>query len=190
MKRQLITVALLGGVCLAPIAAQAQSAGPSTINLTGEVAQQCMLGSPDLSDLSFGDLTGPDGRLTTGLTGGGEVRTATIANAWCNTPSTLSVESEPMSMGAGAPAYATPAGFSRYITYDAKVTGWPTAIDYRPMIGDLERTTDANEPHAQPLVIEVSRLDTLNADGTAPLTGMVVEAGSYTGSVTLTLTVQ
>src|SRR5690606_23865011 len=152
-----------------PLAAQAQSS--STITINGDVEKACVIGQPTLTTLNIGDMTGADGRITPALAGASVAVSTTIDSAWCNAPSTLSLDGSPMAL-TPAPGYATPAGFARLVTYDATLTGWPTALVDRPLNGDAAKTTDASSAHAATpsLTLEISALEALDAAGTAPNT--------------------
>ncbi|MBB4082324.1 hypothetical protein [Brevundimonas lenta] len=189
MNRKLFAALTASVLCLAPVAAHAQSSDSATVSLSADVEEQCVLGSPSLTTLSLGDMTGPDGKLTSTMTGASALVSAQIDNAWCNAPSTLSVNAEVLSMGTSAPAYATPAGFSRLLTYDAAVSGWPSPVVDSPVNGDTGVSTAAVGAHAESLLLEISGLDTLNSAGTAVASGMVVEAGTYSGAIVLSLSI-
>lgn len=185
MKRTTPFIAA-AALLLTPLAAQAQV----TVIVTGTVDEQCALGAPDLVVLDLGDLTGPDGRLTPTLLSSATAVQTDISSAWCNTPSTLTVEAEPLNQGASAPGYATPVGFSRLLTYDAILEGWPTAVSHRPLTGSAPSSTDAGEARSNPLTLSIASLQTLNADGTAEVADLVIEAGSYSGSIEISVSVQ
>ena len=173
-------IALMG----LPMAAHAQSAS-STVTISGEVEQACTLGAHSAAELNLGDITGADGRLAPGL-----AQSTTIAVAWCNTPSEMTLAAEPLSL-VTPPGYTTPTGFSRLITYDATVGGWAEALAHRPLVGDLSNSVTASTPWAaDPLEISISSLATLNADGSAEAPTAFVEAGEYTATVTISLAIQ
>ena len=186
MKRiafAITTAALLA----APLAAHAQSTQTSTVNLEGDVAEACVLGQPETVDLALGDLTGDDGKLGANLRGA-NVASTVIPIAWCNTPSVISINGEPMSL-VTPPAYSTPPGFARLITYTATVTGWESALFDRPVIGDAAKTDEALEAYAaDPLGIVISALSTLDAGGTIE-NDVFLEAGAYSGTIVIGLTV-
>ena len=113
----------------------------------------------------------------------------TIDNAWCNAPSTLSLDGSPLAL-TPAPAYSTPTGFARLITSDATLSGWPTPLVDRPLNGDSAKTVDADGAHASQLTLAISALEALDAGGTAPNTTAVLEAGGYEGAVVVSVAVQ
>ena len=188
MTRRLI-IALAGFTALAlPGVALAQEAS-QTVTLTAEVDEACVLGSPQLDNLPLGDLTGADGRLDPSKTGTTVLQTTAFLVAWCNTPSVLGLNAEPLAL-TSAPAYATPTNFSRLLTYDATLVGWPSDLVDRPTVGSAAQSLDADSPHAAPsdgLRLDISRLQTLNAAGTVETAGLALEAGTYSGTVTVTL---
>lgn len=176
---------VVAAFALTPLAAQAQV----TVNLTGTVNEQCALGIPDLVVLNLMDLTGPDGRLTAELLSATPKVQTDIPNAWCNMPSTLKIEAAPLSQ-AVAPGYNTPAGFSRLLTFDAVLEGWPAEIRHRPLLGSAASTTSANTPHAHDLTLSIASLQTLNADGASEAAGLVVEAGAYSTEIVISVGAQ
>lgn len=185
MTRNLLAVAAaVCTVCALPMTAHAQQ---SSINLTGEVTKQCMLGAPATATLALGDLTGSDGKLNAGLLNNAALLSTDISNAWCNAPAVLTVSATTMNQGTAAPAYDPPAGFSRHITYTAAIGGWVSPISYRPMSNSVALPTSSSQAHAETLTITIGNLQTLNAGGTAEAAGQVVEAGNYSGTITLTL---
>lgn len=186
MKR--IAFAASVAVLLAtPLAAQAQTT--STITLTGNVDEACVLGDPDTTELDLGILTGPDGRLDSSLVSSAVSASTVIPVAWCNAPSVMTLDASPLSL-VTPPAYATPAGFSRLITYTANLAGWIDALSDRPTIGDSGSSRPASSAHAaDPLEIEISELATLDAAGTTEASAFL-EAGAYSGTIVIGLTVQ
>ena len=185
LTRTLLILGAAAAALGAPAVASAQST--STINLNAQVDQQCMLGAPSSTTLDLGVLTGDDGRLDPAKTGAAILLETGIETAWCNTPSILKMEADPLTTVISA--YATPNGFSRQLTYDAVLTGWPTPATVRPLGPGGEMSAGAGVPHAESLLLRISRLNTLNAGGVAETTGLYVEAGDYSGQITLTLTI-
>ena len=188
MNRKLLTALIASAALVAPLAAQAQDAS-STVTINGEVEEACVVGQPTEVTLALGDLTGSDGRITPALAGATAAASTEIETAWCNAPSTLSLNGSPMAL-TPTPGYATPAGFARLVTYDATLTGWPTLLVDRPINGDAAKTVDADGAHASALLLEISALEALDAGGTAPNTTAVLEAGAYSGSVVVSVAVQ
>src|SRR5690606_27845810 len=112
-RKSLHAAGLAVALIAAPVAAQAQDTLSFTLN--GNVPQACALGAPADTVLDLDDLTGPDGRLTAALLSDAPAVQTQIPNAWCNTPSILTVDAGPLSLGTNAPAYPTPNGFSRLL---------------------------------------------------------------------------
>ena len=185
MSRKILIAAAAAAAFVAPAVASAQST--STINLNAQVDQQCMLGAPASTALDLGVLTGADGRLDASKTSAAVLVETEVDTAWCNTPSILKMEAQPLTTVISA--YSAPNGFSRQLTYDAVLTGWPTSATVRPLGAGGEAEAPAGVPHAETLVLQISRLNTLNAGGVAETTGLYVEAGDYSGQVILTLTI-
>ena len=188
MNRKLLTALIASTALAAPLAAQAQDAS-STVTINGDVEQACVIGQPTLVTLALGDLTGSDGRIAPALASANTAASTTIDNAWCNAPSTLSLDGSPLAL-TPAPAYSTPTGFARLVTYDATLSGWPTPLVDRPLNGDSAKTVDADGAHASQLTLAISALEALDAGGTAPNTTAVLEAGGYEGQVVVSVAVQ
>lgn len=185
MKR-IAFAASAAALLAAPLAAQAQVA--TNINLSGEVEKACVLGDPDSAELSLGDLTGDDGRIDPSLIGAAIRAQTNIPVAWCNAPSVMTLDAAPLSL-VSPPAYATPAGFSRLITYTANLGGWASALSDRPIIGDSAKEGPASAAHAaDPLVLEISDLATLDAGGTVEQAAFL-EAGAYSATIVIGLSV-
>ncbi len=182
-----IVLALLGTAALSvPAMASAQSS--STININGEVPKKCMLGAPASTELQLGTLTGADGRLDNAKTGSAVLQSTTISDAWCNTPSRLEVEAQPLVTV--ITGYSTPAGFTRTVSYDALLEGWPTAMTVRPFATADSEASETSMAHASDLVLSISRLGAVASNGTSDDNSAFLEAGQYRGSVIVTLSVK
>lgn len=188
MNSKLIIALAASAALIAPLAAQAQDAS-STVTINGTVEEACVVGQPSQVALTIGDMTGPDGRITAALASAAVAQSAEITNAWCNAPSILSLDGSPMALSP-VPAYSTPVGFARLVTYDATLTGWPDELADRPLVGDAAKTTAAASAHATTLLLEISALEALDAAGAAANTTAVLEAGGYAGSVVIAVSVQ
>lgn len=178
---------MAGSVLLAlPGTAQAQAAAEIRLNST--IGGSCGLGTPDASVLDLHDLTGPDGLLDPVKLGNTILATATIADAWCNTPHTLSLQSTAMTLQQTVP-YAQPAYMARRVTFNARLVGWPFTATIRPRNDNDLVTLDVPSPYAAPspgLQLQISKLQTLTPGG-AEQAGLMLEPGSYLGTVTITL---
>lgn len=170
----------------APLAAQAQVGTSFTV--TGQVEKACVLGDPDVAELSLGDLTGDDGRIDASLIGAAISAQTNIPVAWCNAPSVMTLDAAPLSL-VSPPLYATPASFSRLITYTANLDGWASPLSDRPFVGDNAKAGAAAAAYAaDPLVIEISDLATLDAGGTVEQDAFL-EAGAYSATIVIGLSV-
>jgi hypothetical protein len=189
MKHRLLPCAL--ALALLPAAALAQSStASSTVTLTSDVDKVCAIGQPTQVTLSLDDLTGPDGRVSAALASSAVAASTEIENVWCNAPSILSLNAAPMALLQPFMPL-TPPGFTRLLTYDATLTGWPAPLVDRPLVGDTPKTTTADHAQVGPnLVLSISSLEALNAAGTAANTNAVLESGTYSGQITIGVTVQ
>jgi hypothetical protein len=179
---------MAGAALLAlPGVANAQSA-TGEIVLSTNVTGACGLGTPDASVLDLHDLTGPDGLLDPAKMGDTVLATATIVDAWCNAPHTLSLESTAMTRQGTLP-YAQPSYMARRVTYNAKLIGWPFTATIRPRNDNDLTTIDVPAAYAAPtpgLRLQISKLQTL-ALGNTEQAGLMLEPGFYLGTVTITL---
>jgi hypothetical protein len=186
MTRKLLIALTASAALAAPLAAQAQSTVTAAVG--GTVIKGCDMGDPTVATLEIGDLTGTDGRLLPALAGSQQF-TTTIEGAWCNAPSTLKLDGVPMGLTV-VPSYGAPSGFSRLVTYNATLTGWPDSLVYRPKLNTTAVTTGAVGARAASLLLAISNLAPLDAAGTVETPTNVLEAGSYAGSVTVSVSVQ
>ena len=172
---------------LAPGAALAQTA-TGEIGLSSTVIKSCGLGAPAQTVLNLLDLSGADGRLDQSKRSTSTLASTVIADAWCNAPHSLTLDARPMSLQQTR-SYAQPAYMAREITYDAKLVGWPATLTRRPKTGDDGVSIEfpgAFAPSSPGLVLNVSHLETLTA-AKAEDPALMLEAGTYKGTVTITL---
>ena len=191
MNRKLILALAATAALAAPLAAQAQTAS-ATVTVNGNVTKACVIGQPASVSLSLGDLTGPDGKISASKASATPSQSTTIANAWCNAPSTMSLDGAPLSLTV-SPGYATPTGFSRLISYTAEITGWTGTLVDNPTIGDSAKTLASPNAYAATgdgLTLNISSLKTLNAAGTGEATAAILEAGTYSGVVVISVATQ
>jgi hypothetical protein len=178
----------MAGVVLLALPAVAHAQASAEIDLSSTVGGSCGLSTPDASVLDLHDLTGPDGLLDPAKLGNTILATATIADAWCNTPHTLSLQSTAMTLQRTVP-YAQPAYMARRVTFNARLVGWPFTATIRPGNDNDLVTLDVPSAYAAPspgLRLQISKLQTLTPGGTEQA-GLMLETGSYLGTVTITL---
>jgi len=179
---------LIPGAVLLAVPGMAQAQASNQIELRGTVTGACGLGAPDTNVIDLHDLTGPDGLLDPAKTGNTVLGTATIANAWCNAPHTLSLESTAMTVQRNIP-YAQPTYMARRVTYNATLLGWPVGTVIRPRNDHDLATIIVDHEYAAPaagLRLQISKLQTL-ATGNTEQAGLMLEPGNYLGTVTITL---
>ena len=179
---------VFAGAALLALPGIAAAQASNQIQLNSTVAGACGLGTPDTTRIDLHDLTGPDGNLDPAKTGTAVLGTATIEDAWCNTPHTLSLQSTAMTLQRSVP-YAQPAYMARRVTFDARLVGWFVNTTIRPR-NDNDLTTievpQAFAAHAPGLRLNISKLQTL-ALGNTEQAGLMLEPGFYLGTVTITL---
>jgi hypothetical protein len=171
-----------------PGVAAAQTTATGHIAVNSTVAGACGLGAPAQAVLDLHDLSGTDGRLDSSKRSSAVQATTVIADAWCNTPHSLTFAAKPMSLQETR-TYAQPSYMARDITYDATLVGWPVDLSRRPKSGDDDVSIamhGAYAPASPGLVLNISRLETLTAAKVEDST-LMLEAGHYKGTVTITL---
>lgn len=179
----------LAGTALVALSgtAQAQSA-QQQINMSSTVAAACGMGTPNTTIINLLDLTGPDGLLDPAKLGTAVLGTATIADAWCNGPNELSLVSSPMTLTRTVP-YAQPSYMARHVTYSATLVGWgPGTVSIRPRFGGDTATYGLSQAQAAPasgLELRVSRLQTLTGADRTETPNLMLEHGTYRGTVTI-----
>jgi hypothetical protein len=179
---------VMTGAALLALPGIAQAQASNQIQLNSTVAGACGLGAPDTDVINLHDLTGPDGTLDAAKTGSAVLGTATIADAWCNAPHTLSLESTAMTLQRNVP-YAQPAYMARRVTYNATLLGWAVGTIIRPRNDHDLATFLIDHAYAAPaagLRLQISKLQTL-ATGNTEQAGLILEPGFYLGTVTITL---
>jgi hypothetical protein len=179
---------VMAGAALLALPGVANAQASQEVALNSTVNGACGLGTPDASILDLHDLTGPDGTLDAAKTGNTVLATATIADAWCNAPHTLSLESTAMTLQRTVP-YAQPAYMARRVTYNATLLGWPVGAVIRPRNDHDLATMIIDHAYAAPaagLRLQISKLQTL-ATGNTEQAGLMLEPGFYLGTVTITL---
>jgi hypothetical protein len=179
---------LMAGAALLALPSVAQAQASAEIQLNSTVGGSCGLGDPDLRVLDLHDLTGPDGLLDPAKLGNTILATATIADAWCNTPHTLSLQSTAMTLQRTVP-YTEPAYMARRVTFNARLVGWPFTATIRPRNDNDLVTIDVPNAYAAAspgLRLQISKLQTLTLGGTEQA-GLMLEPGDYLGTVIITL---
>lgn len=168
--------------------AHAQSTASSQIDISSTVIGACALGAPDTTLINLGDLTAPNGLLDPAKKVTTTLGTAIIADAWCNTSHQVKIEGQPMTLQRTVP-YAQPTYMTRHITFDAKLVGWPSGLNFRPRSGGDQASADFYEARAAAapgLRLNISNLETLTA-ARAEQAGLMLEHGDYKGTITITL---
>lgn len=183
MNRFLTLSAL--AVLASPGLAFAQSTESQSVTINGNVPQACVLGTPTSATLNLGTLTDANGRLASNFASTTPSAQTTIDNAWCNTPSTLTMTSSPLTL-VNTPAYGIPTGFSRAITFDVNLTNWAAPVQARPMAPGTTTPVTSSNPHAaMPMDVQFSRLAPISGTAEAPTN--YLEAGAYSATISITL---
>lgn len=183
----LIASFAMPGMALAQAEDVASQGASQTVIVEGSVPKACVLSSPGQATLPIGALTDGTGRLKPTLASTTVAVQTSFDDAWCNTKSTLTLTASPLTLTV-TPPYASPAGFSRRVTYTAKLANWAVPVSLRPVQDDEQDTFDATGAHAAlPLLLEISELAPLSGTSEAPTN--FIEAGQYSANVVVTLAV-
>lgn len=187
MNSKLILLPALAALATPGLSYAQASEQSQTITVNGTVAPACTLGAPATATLDLGALTGTDGKLKAALTGTAIAAQTTIANAWCNTPSIITLTSSPLTTP--NPGYARPADFAREIAFTANLTGWSGAVTNTAMAANTSVPVTSNSAHAaDPLGVTFSALTPVVSGGAQP--NNFIEAGAYSATVSITLAVK
>lgn len=184
--RPILVITGTAMLCMTGVA-HAQTAS-AQIDISSTVIGACGLGAPNTTVINLGDLTGGNGLLDPSKKVTTTLGTATIADAWCNTSHSLTIEGQPMTLQRTV-LYAQPTYMTRHITFDAKLVGWPVGVNFRPRGGADRASIDVYSAHAAPslgLRLNISNLETLTA-GRVEQPGLMLEHGNYKGVITVTL---
>lgn len=183
MKHTLIILPALAALAL-PGVSFAQSA--QTITINGNVAPACTLGAPTAATLQLGRLNGTDGKIAAALASSAVATQTTIANAWCNTSSTITLTSSPLRHASNV---TLPGNFTREVAFTAELKNWASPVINRALTDGVAVPVDAASAHAAaPLSIEFSSLTPVKA-GVADQ-NLFIEAGDYSATIFITLAVK
>lgn len=189
MSHRFTLTAFAAAALLVPGVAQADSVS-TEVELKSTVNIACGMGSPDVTEIDLLDLTGPDGKLASSKTGTATLGTAKIADAWCNAPHRLSMRTWPMALERATP-YAQSPNMARKVTFTALLVGMSAnPLGGRPAFGGDLAFVNNSGPRAagsSGLELNISELQTLSQGNTEQ--PLMLEAGSYRGRVTITLSV-
>jgi hypothetical protein len=182
--RRLICAATILATGFISLPAFAQDSDQETVQIGGQVAPLCILGTPSQAMVDLGqliDTSGPRvGKLTTISN-----RTITMPGSFCNyANSAITVDATALV----AADMSTPqAGFARAVNFNAAASGWATP--------DASATTAASAAGASPTASNTGgtqptpRLNdvTLTLSAFSVPSDLLLVAGGYTGQVVITL---
>jgi hypothetical protein len=158
---------LIGAAMMAlPAAASAQDV-TGTVAVDGSVAAKCKFTTPS-ETLSLGELAGTDGKLDVSKVDGQFKNLV----GWCNgTASSMFVTAQPLSNAGTAPT-----GFANSVSYTASA------------LANSQTATDTTAAGAgSPVTVGVFTGDIKVSLGSSSAGGLLLLAGAYNGSVTVTL---
>ena len=175
MKR-IVLLAALAAIAI-PASASFADDVTGTVTVNGTVADRCLFTTGSVV-LNIGEMAqaagGNAGKLNT--------TSVTSQNAqltgWCNgTAATIAVQANALTNAASAPT-----GFDNKVDYTATATAHPTSGDVA--VSDSSTSAGASSPST--VGIFTSNIDVSFTTPASPTGGLLV-AGSYTGSVVVTL---
>lgn len=177
-------ILLLAAAALAvPGLALAES---QTVTVNGSVAKACVLGAPANATLNIGALTNASGQLRPELTGSTPAVQTTIASAWCNTPSVMSVKASPLTMVA-TPSFPQQPGFARSVTYTATISNWSAPLTNRPLAADNSVSVNAAGAQAATPSLGIAFSNLAPLVGGSEDANALIEAGNYSTTIQITL---
>jgi hypothetical protein len=183
MRRHFCALGLSTAILVA-MPAMAQDSDQETVQIGGQVAPLCLLGTPSQSTVNLGqlvDTSGPRvGKLTTISN-----RTITMPGSFCNyANSAITVDATALR----ADDTATPQpGFARAVNFNAAVSGWATtnasATTAASVAGANPTASNTGGTQPTPKLNDV----TLTLSAYAVPSDLLLVAGGYTGVVVVTL---
>jgi hypothetical protein len=165
-------------------AAVAQTAADGQADVTGAVANVCVLGAPSPASINLGDLSSTSGTRAGKLATISD-QTVNLPGSYCNFGGTrLSISSTAL---LAADASAPPAGFTRAVNFTSTVGTWgaPNAQVATNAAANGSSATANGDSGVQPDPRQTNLSLQLSAFS-APGDGFLV-TGAYAGSVTITL---
>ncbi len=183
MRRQLALAIALSGVCFAA-PALAQNSDTETVNIGGQVAPLCILGTPSQSSVNLGQLIDTSGARVGKLTTISN-RTITMPGSFCNfANSAISVDATALVAADNSPVQT---GFARAVNYNAAVSGWATpnasATTAATTAGANPAASNSGGTQPTPRINDV----TLTLSAFAVPSDLLLVAGGYSGQVVVTL---
>jgi hypothetical protein len=183
MRRHLSAIGLSTAILVA-MPAMAQNSDQETVQIGGQVAPLCILGTPSQTMVNLGqliDTSGPRvGKLTTISN-----RTIMMPGSFCNyANSAITVDATALR---AADASTPQPGFARAVNFNAAVSGWATP--------NASATTAASAAGANPTASNIGGTQptpklndvTLTLSAYAVPSDLLLVAGGYTGQVVITL---
>jgi hypothetical protein len=177
-----IALALAGLALASP--AFAQDSDSETVNVGGQVAPLCILGTPSQTAIDLGQLVDVSGtrvgRLTTIAN-----RTVSMPASFCNyANSAIRVDATAL---IGSDTSTPPTGFARAVNYGATVSGWAAtdaaATTAATAAGTNPTTTATGGTQPAPKIADV----TLTLNSFSVPSDVLLVAGNYSGQVVITL---
>jgi hypothetical protein len=183
MRRQLHVIGL-GAAILAAMPAMAQDSDQETVQIGGQVAPLCILGTPSQSTVNLGqliDTSGPRvGKLTTISN-----RVITMPGSFCNyANSAITVDATAL---VAADTSTPQPGFARAVNFNAAVSGWTpinaSATTAATVAGANATASNTGGTQPSPKLDDV----TLILSAYAVPSDLLLVAGGYSGLVVVTL---
>jgi hypothetical protein len=177
---------LLAGLAVASIGGAAFAADNDTeiVNVGGNVARLCVLGSPSPASVDLGALADTSGARTGKLTTISN-RTVNLPNSWCNFAGTHLTVTVSALLAADATPVQT--GFARAVNYTGTVNNWAAtpaaATSAATAAGATPSATGNGGSLSTP---KLTQLDLVLSNFSVPGDALLV-AGGYAGSVTITV---
>jgi hypothetical protein len=162
----------------------AQDSDNETVQIGGTVAPLCILGTPSATLINLGQLVNTSGTRVGRLAVLGD-RSVTMPGSFCNyANSKITVDASAL---LAADTSAPQAGFARALNYNAAVSGWAvtnaSATTAASAAGGTPNVSGSGGTQPTPKIADV----TLTLSAYAVPSDLLLVAGGYAGSVTITL---
>lgn len=184
MKKTLST-AVLAALAIAAVPAAA-STGPTsgTVQVNGNVAAKCFVGTPIGGTINLGELAQEDGTVDPAFSKAGEK--SAMFTVRCNGANPqLSVEALPL-VNSAATQVAN--GYTNKVHYTAKLEAKRAKGDTTTVSNQSRNNGATTERLGDRLAAEANNLKLSISDGSTESTTAILDAGVYQGSVNVTIT--
>ncbi len=184
MIREILSGALLAAALSSTAFAQSVETATGNVAVIGRVAPVCILGAPSQASVDLGQMAGTAG-VRAGRIATIAAQNVTLPGSFCNfAGSTVTVAASAL---VSADATTPPAGFARVVNYAATASNWAagnaSTTTAALASGAPQSSSGTGATQTTPRLADIAvALSAFAVPGDA-----ILVAGSYSGSVTVTL---